>query len=205
MTVEPELQSYLDGQIPPDALSERARGEAAVWETIQSLLAAPSPAAPPDLIASVMQRIQGVRPRAGVLGWMIAPRPLRPALVFAAGAAAVLLAVALTRTLERPGEHLDSGLPQPVYVQFVLTAPAAKSVAVAGDFNAWARDLVLEDADGDGIWTGVFPLPPGIHKYMFLVDGERWLTDPFAAAYVDDGFGGKNAILQVVPSDGRQI
>lgn len=203
--MEPELQSYLDGQIMPEALSERAGGEAAVWETIQSLWAAQSPAAPPDLIPGVMQRIRGARPRAGVLGWMIAPRPLRPAAVIGAAAAAIFLAVALTRTLERPGPRRDTGLAQAVYVQFVLKAPGAKSVAVAGDFSAWAANLLLEDADGDGIWTGVFPLPPGLHKYMFLLDGQRWLTDPFAAAYVDDGFGGKNAILQVVPSDGGQI
>jgi hypothetical protein len=31
---------------------------------------------------------------------------------------------------------------------------------------------------------------------MFLVDG-RWVTDPSAPATLDDGFGGKNGLLEL--------
>jgi hypothetical protein len=34
---------------------------------------------------------------------------------------------------------------------------------------------------------------------MFVVDGERWVADPLAGRYVDDGFGSgrKNSLLIV--------
>jgi len=90
-----------------------------------------------------------------------------------------------------------------VYVQFVLDAPDASSVAVSGDFNEWDRTVHwLEDTDGDGIWSGRIPMAPGIHEYMFVVDGDRWVTDPRADRYADDGFGNQNALL-AVPGPGR--
>ena len=84
-----------------------------------------------------------------------------------------------------------------VYVQFALEAPSAQSVAVAGDFDGWTGSHTLDDADGDGVWTGRVPLQPGVHAYMFLVDGSTWMTDPRAQRYSEDGFGNRNAILAV--------
>jgi 1,4-alpha-glucan branching enzyme len=84
-----------------------------------------------------------------------------------------------------------------VYVQFDLEAPNAQSVSVAGDFDGWAGRYSLEDPDGDGTWTGRVPLEPGVHAYMFLVDGTEWMTDPDAQRYAEDGFGNRNAILAV--------
>ncbi len=86
-----------------------------------------------------------------------------------------------------------------ILVQFSLEAPGATTVAVAGDFSGWASDFVLEDADGDGIWTGRIPITPGLHKYMFVIDGTDWVTDPGAQRYADDGFGNRNAVLAVAP------
>lgn len=84
------------------------------------------------------------------------------------------------------------------WVRFVLPAPGASQVAVAGDFNGWdPSEHVLEDPDADGVFHATLPLPTGTHAYMFVVDGERWVTDPFAGAYRDDGFGGRNAIVHV--------
>ncbi|MEJ2679705.1 MAG: isoamylase early set domain-containing protein, partial [Gemmatimonadota bacterium] len=85
-----------------------------------------------------------------------------------------------------------------IYVQFVYVDPSATSVAVAGDFNNWdPHRNMLQDAGGDGMWTGMLPLSPGVHKYMFVVDGNRWVTDPRADSYVDDGFGGRDALLSI--------
>jgi 1,4-alpha-glucan branching enzyme len=84
-----------------------------------------------------------------------------------------------------------------VYVQFMLDAPGAQSVAVGGDFDAWGGTHTLEDPDGDGVWTGRVPVGPGLHTYMFLVDGSQWVTDPRASHYSDDGFGNRNAVLAV--------
>jgi 1,4-alpha-glucan branching enzyme len=74
----------------------------------------------------------------------------------------------------------------------------AHTVAIAGDFNGWnPQTNILEDPEGDGIWTGTLKLEPGRYEYMFVLDGEKWLPDPNALRYVKDGFGNKNAILEI--------
>jgi hypothetical protein len=35
----------------------------------------------------------------------------------------------------------------------------------------------------------------GEHRYMFVKNGENWVTDPLAAIQQDDGFGNKNAVI----------
>ena len=40
-------------------------------------------------------------------------------------------------------------------------------------------------------------IEPGLHRYMFLIDGSNWVTDPTAERYADDGFGNRNAVLAV--------
>jgi len=86
----------------------------------------------------------------------------------------------------------------PVPVRFVLPASGARSVAVAGAFNGWnATSIVLADTAGDGVFVGTAYLPRGDWTYMFLVDGERWVSDPYAQNFRDDGFGGRNAVLRL--------
>jgi len=83
-------------------------------------------------------------------------------------------------------------------VRFVLPAEGARTVAVAGDFNGWRTDdAVLEDPEGDGVFVGALRVPSGSYAYMFVVDGERWVSDPYATNYREDGFGHRNAILRV--------
>ena len=85
-------------------------------------------------------------------------------------------------------------------VQFSLKINDGKAhtVAIAGDFNGWNPQAnILEDLEGDGIWTGTLKLEPGRYEYMFVLDGEKWLPDPNALRYVKDGFGNKNAILEI--------
>jgi hypothetical protein len=86
----------------------------------------------------------------------------------------------------------------PVPVRFVLPAAGAREVAVAGEFNGWdASRTPLNDDDGDGVFHTTLSLERGAYAYMFVVDGERWVTDPFADAYRDDGFGNRNAVLRI--------
>jgi len=85
-------------------------------------------------------------------------------------------------------------------VQFSLKIndDKAHTVAIAGDFNGWnPQTNILEDTEGDGIWTGTLDLEPGRYEYMFVLDGEKWFPDPNALRYVKDGFGNKNAILEI--------
>jgi len=85
-------------------------------------------------------------------------------------------------------------------VQFTLRLSEGKfqTVAIAGDFNQWnSQSNCLEDPDCDGIWTATLKLPPGRYEYMFVLDGKEWVPDPNAIKFVKDGFGNKNAILEI--------
>lgn len=85
-------------------------------------------------------------------------------------------------------------------VQFSIRIGDSKAhtVTIAGDFNGWDPQAnALEDPDGDGVWTTTLKLPPGRYEYMFVLDGEKWLPDPNALRYVKDGFGNRNAILEI--------
>ncbi len=85
-------------------------------------------------------------------------------------------------------------------ITFSMRADASqvKSIAVVGDFNDWdpTRNL-LTDENNDGIWTVTLKLEPGRYEYMFILDGQKWVPDPSAYRYVSDGFGNKNAILEI--------
>ncbi|MFW6050799.1 MAG: glycogen-binding domain-containing protein [Myxococcota bacterium] len=92
----------------------------------------------------------------------------------------------------------EAAPPKEVPVRFVLPAEEARSVAVAGDFNDWRTDeLLLDDPEGNGVFVGTAWLRPGTYSYMFVVDGERWVTDPYASNHRNDGFGQQNAVLRI--------
>ena len=85
-----------------------------------------------------------------------------------------------------------------VEVTFTISGIEAKSIAVAGDFNSWnVKANQLEDPEGDGIWTGKIYLKPGRYEYMLVVDDAKWVSDPNAKIYADDGFGSRNAVLYI--------
>lgn len=79
-------------------------------------------------------------------------------------------------------------------VTFRARARAGAVVAVVGDWNGWAPQP-LAPAGGDR-FEATYTLPPGRHAWALSVDGNV-VTPPEAAAYVDDGFGGRNAVVEV--------
>lgn len=117
-------------------------------------------------------------------------------LIGAAVASALVVFFAFTFIFNTP----DTSLICSAEVQFSLKINDNKThtVAIAGDFNGWNPQAnVLEDPEGDGIWTGTLNLKPGRYEYMFVLDGEKWFPDPNALRYVKDGFGNRNAILEI--------
>lgn len=84
-----------------------------------------------------------------------------------------------------------------VTVKFNFHSPDARSVAVAGDFNKWNTDVGVMKREDGGVWTIEIPLNPGTYNYMFVMNGEAWITDPGAVAFRDDGFGLKNSVVRV--------
>src|SRR5713101_7114534 len=124
-----------------------------------------------------------------------------------AAAAALLLVVGgpgVTVSTRGPAATRAAG-PDSVFVRFVLYAPGAKLVGLAGTFNQWDQSATpLVRAGSDGVWTVTVALPVGQHQYAFVVDGRRWVTDP-AAPGVDDGFGRRNSVIAVGGSRGRVL
>lgn len=83
-----------------------------------------------------------------------------------------------------------------VWIRFVYFDDNAGSIAVAGDFSDWEPvSLSNEIIDNRQVWTGLIPVTKQEHRYMFVKDGEHWVTDPLAEVQRDDGFGNKNAVL----------
>jgi glycosidase len=79
-------------------------------------------------------------------------------------------------------------------------------VTVAGSFNGWSKDAtVLEKTDGH-VWKGTFSLPEGQYTYKFVIDGERYISDPKGDKDLeeDDTYGGKNSGVIVGP-DARKM
>jgi glycosidase len=74
----------------------------------------------------------------------------------------------------------------------------ARTVALAGTFNGWNRDLTpLGGPDADGYWSASLDLPAGVHEYKFVVDGERWVRDPENSEGVNDNHNGQNSVLRL--------
>lgn len=193
-----ELQRFLDGDLTAEELPDGLRGEAAAWQALlDDVRMTAAAGAPSWLEARVMGAVEvaAVPVWRRAFEWLVRPRTVRVAPAPALAAAVVLAAaVALPWTqLRGPAED------EMVYVQLFLEAPAASSVAIAGDFNSWAP-LQLEDADGDGVWSARLAVEPGVYEYMFVLDGSRWVTDPHAERYSDDGFGHRNAVLAILPN-----
>ena len=190
----PLVKQLLDGDITlADLPAElRSEGEAAL-----RLLAAVDrrPVQLPDLTARVMATI--AEPRRTFWRRVVAPREIRirvrpwllaPALAAAAG---LLLWVGGGRV--GPVSPSSSASAR-VTVRFVLSAPDAHDVGLAGTFNQWdAKATPLVRMNG-GMWSATITLPAGEHQYAFVVDGARWVPDPAAPA-VDDGFGRRNSVL----------
>ncbi len=194
------LQRWLDGEMGAaeaqaflSSLSARERREA---EGLAALgrAAAALPADPPseDFAARAMARVRArPAPRRTLWTWLRAPiLSPRGALAGAALVGLLVLAAAQWRT-SAPSEGGR------VMARLAYRAPLARQVAIAGDFNGWAPAAGVMRRGPGGLWSADIPLEAGRrYQYMFVVDG-RWVTDPSAPATVDDGYGGRNAVLDL--------
>jgi len=207
--IDPRLQEALDGERDPGDLTLDLR-EAYTRLTVATQMLKATPLL--SVATRVMAEIRLGRPpvlnegmaRRLLHWWLGRPRAvtlrLRPVwtVALAAGLAAVLL-------IPWTNGGLTPGVAQGI-ANFVGHFPGARSVEVVGSFNDWSRGVLhLNDDDGDGIWHAEAVLPAGQHEYMFVVDGERWVPDPLAGRYVDDGFGAgqQNSLLIVRPASAQ--
>jgi Glycogen recognition site of AMP-activated protein kinase len=174
---DPQVKQLLDGEVTLADLPAELRQEG---EEALRLLAAVDrePVALPAVTWRVMATLERRRQRR--LTWLLAP----------ALAAAAALALWLGRA--NPPVSAPGGM---VTVRFVLVAPGAHQVSVAGTFNRWDPSATpLVHTGSADMWVATLSLPPGQHQYAFVVDGVRWVPDPTAPA-IDDGFGRRNSVL----------
>jgi len=210
MTMDARLQAWLDGELPYEELPEELRGDAAAWtRLLEGARALPAPGSVPGRAERVLAAVRDEAPGGAAppgrlrdgLRWLVRPRTVRVSPL----AAAALLALAVWGGLRLAAGALDPGAPVAadgrVYVQFLIAAPEASSVALAGDFNEWTPTIELADPDRDGTWSGRVALEAGVHEYMFVIDGTEWRPDPNALSYAADGFGRRNSVVAVAPLD----
>lgn len=222
--MNPRVHDALDGHLAARALTTAERAElAGTASQIDAVLRAVPTDPLPDLAPAVLERIRhGATPgparleathgpraaapkaRRRVADWLWRPRAItmtwRPA--HALAAAAVLIAAVAVGDAWRLRPAMVAEGSSRVFTQFVLEAPGARHVAVAGDFSGW-QPVHQMTQSGAGVWTVVVSLDPGVHAYAFVVDGERWVPDPAAPA-VNDGFGGVNSRVTVMRPEGAR-
>jgi len=171
----------------------------------------PRPAVPDGFVDAVLARTTQAPTlwtRMAALLW--APRVLQWNLASAAAAAvlALLIGGGIVMRVQRSSTSAPdvaavppggSALPTRVLVRLVVVQPGARTVQAAGDFNGWNPSRTPLEPTSNGAWTVTLPLEPGRYEYQFVVDGEQWIADPFAIEQNDDGFGARNAVLDVRP------
>jgi AMP-activated protein kinase-like protein len=216
-TYHPLVKQLLDGErtladLPPEL---RAEGEQAL-RLVAVLDRAPvtlSPALDAQVMAAVRHHAKS--PARRVWRWLAAPHDVelrlrvRPWAVWGGvlGAAAGLALLLTSPSGRVPSSSVAAPVASHnvVFVRFVLYAPGAKRVAVAGTFNQWDQNAApLVPAGTDGVWSTTLALPVGQHQYAFVVDGRRWIVDPAAPA-MDDGFGRRNSVVAVTTQGARTL
>lgn len=94
------------------------------------------------------------------------------------------------------------------FVYYPSAGESVSSVSVAGTMNDWnpadpAWEMELQD---DGSYALTVMLDPGEYMYKYVFDGGNWpgsmldlldVISPEPSNFVDDGFGGRNAVLTV--------
>lgn len=80
--------------------------------------------------------------------------------------------------------------------EFIVSAPKAKKVSVAGTFNNWDTKSTLAKKDAKGNWTAKVDLNPGKYEYKFVVDG-AWISDPHCSNTSTNNFGTQNSIIEI--------
>lgn len=84
-----------------------------------------------------------------------------------------------------------------IKVAFVLgSQPEAHHVHVAGTFNNWQASTPMK-RQKDGTWRATVELEPGRnYEFRYLVDGNHWVNDEAADAYVPNPFWADNCLLR---------
>lgn len=85
-------------------------------------------------------------------------------------------------------------------VYFFIFAPTASRVSIAGSFNGWsatANPMNPINTSNGKVWYISLPLSSVYDKsYKYVIDGTRWVADPYSKFLFNDGFGGFNSVVK---------
>jgi 1,4-alpha-glucan branching enzyme len=80
-------------------------------------------------------------------------------------------------------------------VTFELESPQAESVALVSQSNGW-QPVKMSKRRKDGVYYAKVRLPKESQtQFRYLVDGQSWVNDSAADAYVANEFGGENSVV----------
>jgi hypothetical protein len=109
----------------------------------------------------------------------------------------VAAAAPAAQTLEKEmREILKKELPKMKAMVFSLSAPEAKEVYLAGDFNGWQLNADSRMEVKSGNWVKYLNLNPGFYRYRFVIDGE-WIEDPANPQKEMNPYGKMDSLIEV--------
>lgn len=221
--MDPLMARYLDGDLNEDEVTEflavlatepEAEAELEALERAVELVAStpcpgPSRSFTPTIMDAVRAqgRVPNRRPRLGIslslaavllvglgLGFTVGTRlPSDPMLAAGHDPTPGLRSTVPDGWAADPARALPLRMVRLIYTP---DDPAVARVAVAGSFNSW-DPATTPMRRQNGVWAAWLLLPADVYEYQFVVDGDRWVTDPLAPRTRPDGFGGTNAVLDL--------
>lgn len=165
----------------------------------------------PDFEARLLSRVRAAADR-GEAPWirargsrrrfrsLVAPRTFAISPLLGLAVAAGFAAIVATTTLAlSEARRVDAAAPGTGHmVHFAIVAPAANTVSLVGDFNAWnAKMTPMTKGAVEGLWIVTMPLPAGSYQYAFVVDDTTWMADPAAPIALEDEFGTPSSLLTI--------
>jgi chromosome partitioning protein len=82
-------------------------------------------------------------------------------------------------------------------VLFQCMNMSAKEIEIAGDFNNWVPEKMMNHSSTPGLWQKIISMPSGDFRYKFIVDGE-WQLDYGHPFVKENQFGCNDSYLKVV-------
>jgi len=91
---------------------------------------------------------------------------------------------------------LKKELPKFNDVVLSVSAPQARDVYIAGDFNGWKLDASSRMEHENGVWKKKINLGLGRYHYRFVIDG-NWVEDPNNPVKEANPFGQMDSLLEI--------
>jgi 1,4-alpha-glucan branching enzyme len=102
--------------------------------------------------------------------------------------------MAISEMVKKLNKSIAKGKPKKNAVDLTFYGPDAKTVYVAGDFNAWNTKSLPMTKGRDDIWRLTIKLPMGRHEYKFYVDG-AWAQQLPCSTTTFNSYGTYNCVI----------